>query len=43
MKEISSDKDLKSYKKVFDSSSPENNYSLNLGETYDHIILQNLL
>jgi hypothetical protein len=43
MKEISADKDLKSFSQVFDPSNPERPYSLNMGETYDHIILQNLL
>ena len=43
MKEISADKDIKSYKNVFDPSNPEGSYTLNLAETYDHIILQNLL
>jgi len=35
MKEISADKDIKSYKNVFDLSAPEKDYSLNLAETYD--------
>lgn len=39
MKEISADKDIKQYKNVFDASNPEKNYSLNLAETYHHIIL----
>ena len=43
MKEISADKDIKSYNNAFDASNPENLYSLNLAEMYDKIILQNLL
>ena len=43
MKEISADKDLKSYQQVFDPTNPEKPYSLNMSETYYHIILQNLL
>jgi hypothetical protein len=43
MKEISADKDIKLYKNVFDYSNPEATYTLNLAETYDQIILQNLL
>lgn len=43
MKEISADRDIKSYKKVFDPNNPETTYILNLAETYDHIILQSLL
>ena len=43
MKEISADKDIKNNKNVFDPSNPETSYSLNLAETYDHIILQNLM
>jgi hypothetical protein len=35
MKEISADKDIKSYKNVFDLSAPEKDYTLNLAETYD--------
>ena len=43
MKEISADKDLKSFREVFDAHSRENQYDLNLAETYDNIILQNLI
>jgi hypothetical protein len=43
MKEISADKDIKQNKNVFDQSNPETNYSLNLCDTYDEIILQSLL
>jgi hypothetical protein len=43
MKEISADKDIKSYKNVFDLSTPEKDYSLNLAETYDQLVLQSLL
>lgn len=44
MKEIEADKDLKkSYSNVFDPSNPEGTFTLNLAETYDHIILQNLI
>ena len=43
MKEISADKDIKCYPQVFDQSNPEKLYTLNMNETYDHIILQNLL
>lgn len=43
MKEISADKDLKGYQQVFDPSNPEKPYTLNMNDTYDHIILQNLL
>jgi hypothetical protein len=43
MKEISADKDIKQYRNVFDNSSPEKEYTLNLAETYDQLILQNLL
>ena len=39
MKEISADRDIKTYKEVFDPSNPEKSYSLNLEERYDHIIL----
>lgn len=39
MKEISADKDIKQYKNVFDQSNPETAYTLNLADTYDHIIL----
>lgn len=39
MKEISADKDIKSYSQVFDPSNPEKAYSLNMEETYNHIIL----
>jgi hypothetical protein len=35
MKEISADKDLKSFRQVFDSQSPEKPYTLNMAETYD--------
>ncbi len=43
MKEISADKDIKTYQDVFDLSKPEKDYSLNLAETYDQLILQSLL
>ena len=43
MKEISADKDIKMYKNVFDLTSPEKEYSLNMAETYNQLILQNLL
>jgi hypothetical protein len=43
MKEISADKDIKSYQDVFDLSKPEKEYTLNLAETYDQLILQGLL
>lgn len=43
MKEISADKDIKSYKNVFDVTSPEKEYALNMAETYNQLILQNLL
>lgn len=43
MKEISADKDIKAYKNVFDLSSPEQEYNLNMQETYNQLILQNLL
>lgn len=44
MKEISADVDIKNHKKeVFDPSNPEKAYSLNLAETYNHIILKSLL
>ena len=43
MKEISADKDIKSYKDVFDLTSPEKEYSLNMAETYDNFIMQSLL
>ena len=43
MKEISADKDIKSYKNVFDLSAPEIDYNLNLAETYDQLVLQSLL
>lgn len=43
MKEISADKDIKTYKNVFDTTSPEKEYSLNMVETYNQLILQNLL
>jgi hypothetical protein len=39
MKEISADKDIKSYKNVFDLSTPEKDYTLNLAETYDQLVL----
>jgi hypothetical protein len=39
MKEISADKDIKSYKDVFDMSKPEKDYSINMAETYDVLIL----
>jgi hypothetical protein len=39
MKEISADKDIKAYKNVFDLSTPEKDYSLNLAETYDQLVL----
>jgi Ran GTPase-activating protein (RanGAP) involved in mRNA processing and transport len=39
MKEISADKDIKTYKNVFDLTQPEKDYSLNLAETYDQLIL----
>ena len=35
MKEISADKDIKTYKNVFDFNNPETIYTLNLAETYD--------
>ena len=35
MKEISADKELKTYQNVFDPSNPEKNYSLNLQDRYD--------
>lgn len=35
MKEISADKDIKAYKNVFDLSSPEKDYTLNMTETYN--------
>lgn len=43
MKEISADRDVNIYKNVFDNNNPEKTYTLNLAETYDHIILQSLL
>jgi hypothetical protein len=44
MKEISANVDIKDHKKqVFDPSNPEKPYSLNLSETYNHIILKSLL
>jgi hypothetical protein len=43
MKEISADKDIKCHKNMFNPSNPETSYTLNLAETYDHIILQHLL
>jgi len=39
MKEISADKDIKTYKDVFDKKSPEQEYNLNMTETYDQLIL----
>ena len=40
MKEIEVDKDIKrNDRSVFDQSNPEGSYTLNLAETYDHIIL----
>jgi len=35
MKEISADKDIQTYKNVFDFSKPEAPYSLNMASTYD--------
>lgn len=43
MKEISADKDIKAYKDVFDLSKPEKEYTLNMAQTYDVLILQSLL
>jgi hypothetical protein len=43
MKEISADKDIKTYQDVFDLSKPEKEYSLNMAQTYDVLILQSLL
>jgi len=34
MKEISADKDIKQYKNVFDITSPEKEYTLNMADTY---------
>ena len=39
MKEISADKDIKAYKYVFDLISPEKEYTLNMTETYNQLIL----
>jgi hypothetical protein len=39
MKEISADKDIKTYKNVFDFTSPEREYTLNMAETYDQLIM----
>jgi hypothetical protein len=35
MKEISADKDINTYKNVFDVTSPEKEYALNMIETYN--------
>jgi hypothetical protein len=35
MKEISADKDIQTFKNVFDYNKPENAYTLNLASTYD--------
>jgi Ran GTPase-activating protein (RanGAP) involved in mRNA processing and transport len=43
MKEISADKDIKSYMNVFNMTTPEKEYTLNMAETYNQLILQNLL
>ena len=43
LKEISADRDTKQKTKPFDINNPEANYSLNVGDTYDLLILQSLL
>jgi hypothetical protein len=39
MKEISADMEVKKKMTVFDQSNPETDYSINLCDTYDEIIL----